>query len=190
MSDSLRPHGLYSSRNSPGQNTGLHILSLLQEIFPTQGSNPGLPHCRRLLYQLSQGKSKAAQSCLTLCNSMDYTVHGILQARILEWVPFPFSRGSSQPRIEPRSPALQVASLPAEPQGKPLVKNLPANGGDVTDLSSVPGSGRSPGGRHGNPLWCSCLENCMDRGAWWATVHRVAKSRTQLEQLSTQHIYI
>ena len=50
---------------------------------------------------------------------MDYTVHGILQARILEWVAFPFSRGSSQPGIEPRSPALQADSLPAEPQGKP-----------------------------------------------------------------------
>ena len=49
---------------------------------------------------------------------MDYTVHGILQARILEWVAFPFSRGSSQPRIEPRSPTLQAASLLAEPQKK------------------------------------------------------------------------
>ena len=52
---------------------------------------------------------------------MDYTVHGILQARILEWVAFPFSRGSSQPGMEPRSPALQVDSLPAESQGKPKV---------------------------------------------------------------------
>ena len=50
---------------------------------------------------------------------MDYTVHGILQARILEWVAFPFSKGSSQPGIEPRSPTLQADSLPAEPQGKP-----------------------------------------------------------------------
>ena len=53
MSYSLLPHGLYSSWNSPGQNTGLDSLSLLQEIFRTQGSNPGLPHCRRILYQLS-----------------------------------------------------------------------------------------------------------------------------------------
>ena len=57
---------------------------------------------------------KGAQSCPILCNPMDYTVHGILQARILEWVAFPFSRGSSQPRY----PAWQVDSLPAEPQGK------------------------------------------------------------------------
>ena len=53
MSDSLQPHGLYSLWNSPGQNTGAGSLSLLQGIVPTQGSNPGLPHCRRILYQLS-----------------------------------------------------------------------------------------------------------------------------------------
>ena len=53
VSDSLWPHGLYSPWNSPGQNTGVGSLSLLQRIFPTQGSNPGLPHCRQILYQLS-----------------------------------------------------------------------------------------------------------------------------------------
>jgi len=58
------------------------------------------------------------QLCPTLCNPIDFKAHGILQTRILEWVAFPFSRRSSQPRIEPRSPALQVDSLPAEPQGK------------------------------------------------------------------------
>ena len=63
-------------------------------------------------------KVKVTQSCMTLCDPMDYAVRRILQARILEWVAFPFSR-SSQPRIEPRSPALQADSLPAEPQGKP-----------------------------------------------------------------------
>ena len=50
---SLRPHGQYSPWNSPGQNTGVDSLSLLQGIFPTQGLNPGLPHCRWILYQLS-----------------------------------------------------------------------------------------------------------------------------------------
>ena len=64
-------------------------------------------------------KVQATQSCPTLCDPMDYTVHGILQSRILEWVAFPFSRGSSQPRIELRSPALQADSLPAKPPGKP-----------------------------------------------------------------------
>ena len=57
---------------------------------------------------------KVAQLCLTLCNPMDYTVHGILQARILEWVAFPFSGDLSNSGIEPRSPSLQADSLPAE----------------------------------------------------------------------------
>ena len=60
-----------------------------------------------------------------------------------------------------------------------VVKNLPANGGDIRDVSSIPELGRSPGGGHGNPLQYSCLENPMDRGAWQTTVHRVAKSQTQ-----------
>ena len=64
-----------------------------------------------------------------------------------------------------------------------VVKNLPANAGDIRDTDSVPGSGRSPGEGHGNPLQYSCLENPMDRGAWWATVHGVAKNRTQLRRL-------
>ena len=59
VSDSLRPHGLHSRWNSPGQNTGVGNLSLLQGIFPTQGSNPSLPHCRWILYQLShKGRPK------------------------------------------------------------------------------------------------------------------------------------
>ena len=61
----------------------------------------------------------SATKGLTLCDSMDFTACGILQARILEWVAHPFSRGSSQPGIEPRSPELQADSLPAEPPGKP-----------------------------------------------------------------------
>ena len=76
MSNSLRPHGLYSPQNSPDQNTGVGSLSLLQGIFPTQGSNPGLPYCRQILYQLSHQGSP----------------------RILEWVAYPFSSGSSWPR--------------------------------------------------------------------------------------------
>ena len=76
VSDSLRPHGLYSPWNSPGQNTGVGSLSLLQQIFPTQGSNPGLLHCRWILYKLKHKGSP----------------------RILEWVAFSFSRGPSWPR--------------------------------------------------------------------------------------------
>ena len=76
VSDSLWPHGLYSLWNSLGQNTGVGSLSLLQGIFPTQGSNPGLLHCKWILYQLSHKGSP----------------------RILEWVAYPFSSISSWPR--------------------------------------------------------------------------------------------
>ena len=58
------------------------------------------------------------------------------------------------------------------------VKNPPANAGDIRDVSSIPGLGRSPGGGRGNPLQCSCLENPMARGAWWAAVRGVAESDT------------
>ena len=97
MSYSLRPHGLYSPWNSPGQNTGVGSHSLLQRIVPMQGSNPGLLHCRQILYQLNHQGSP----------------------RILEWVAYPFSRGSSRPRRQPGSPALQADSLPAKLSGKP-----------------------------------------------------------------------
>ena len=92
-----RPHGLYSPRNSPGQNTGVGSLSLLQGIFPTQGSNPGLQHCRQILYQLSHKG----------------------RPRKLEWVAYPFSSRSSRPRNLTRSPPPQADSLPAESPGKP-----------------------------------------------------------------------
>ena len=74
------PHGLYSPWNSPGQNTGVGSGSLFQGIFPAQGLNPGLLHCRRILYQLSHKGSP----------------------RILEWVVYPFSRGSFRPRSPTR----------------------------------------------------------------------------------------
>ena len=92
MSDCLQPHGLDSPRNSSDQNTGEGSLSLLQGIFPTQGSNPGLPHCRRILYQLCHKGSP----------------------RILEWVAYPFSGALPEPGIKLESPALQADSLPAE----------------------------------------------------------------------------
>ena len=68
---------------------------------------------------VGEKKTKVAESCPTLCAPMDYTVHGILQARILEWVAFPSPGDLPSPGIKPRSPALQADSLPAEPQGKP-----------------------------------------------------------------------
>ena len=63
-----------------------------------------------------------------------------------------------------------------------MVKNPPANAGDISDAGLIPGQGRSPGGRNGNPLQYLCLENSMDRGAWQVTVHGVIKSRTQLSE--------
>ena len=139
------PPGFSVHRDSPGKNTGVGCHALLKGILPIQGWNPGLPHCRWILYPLShQGnprllewvaypfsrgsswprngtglsciagrfftsrasgeapytshKVKATDPCPTLCDSMYYTDHGILQARILEWVAFHFSMGSSQPR--------------------------------------------------------------------------------------------
>ena len=96
-------------------------------IFPDQGSNPctlywhmdslPLSHQGSLLIYVCMSV-KVAQSCPTLCDPMDYTVHGILQARILEWVAYPFSSRSSRPRNRTRSLALQADSLPAKPQGK------------------------------------------------------------------------
>ena len=62
-----------------------------------------------------------------------------------------------------------------------MVNNLPANAGDLTDKGSIPGSGRWPGEGSGNLLQYFCLENSMDRGALWATVHRVTKSQTRLK---------
>ena len=65
-----------------------------------------------------------------------------------------------------------------------MVKNPAANAEDIRDVGLIPESGRSPGGGHDNPLRYSCLENTMDRGAWWTTIHRVTKSQTRLKQLS------
>ena len=68
-----------------------------------------------------------------------------------------------------------------------MVKNLPASIGDVRDMGLIPGLGRSPGGGHGNPLQCSCLEDPLDRGAWQATVSGVAKSHIGLSDSAQTH---
>ena len=70
-----------------------------------------------------------------------------------------------------------------------LVKNLPPRATDARDPGLIPGSGRSPGGGNRNPFRYSCLENPMDRGAWWATVRGVAKSRTRLSTCRQQHYF-
>ena len=68
-----------------------------------------------------------------------------------------------------------------------VVKNMPANAGDIRGAGSTPGLGRSPGGGHGNPLQYCHLENPIGRGIWWATVHKVTESRTQMSSLSCMH---
>ena len=68
-----------------------------------------------------------------------------------------------------------------------MVKNLPPNAGDEGDTGSILGSERSLGGRYGNPFQYSCLENPMDKGAWWATVHGIAESWTQLSDSACTH---
>ena len=96
------------------------------------------------------GVRPACLQALVLCTSDILLVN-------LEMRTFPLNLGASQVAL--------------------VVKNLPANAGDMRDVGSVPGSGRSPGGESGNPLPYSCLENPMDRGTWRATVHGVEKSR-------------
>ena len=101
VSDSSRHHGLQPARllcpwDSPGKNTGVGCHALLQGIFPTQRSNPGLPHCGRIFYQLSHQGSP----------------------RILGWVAFPFSRGPSPPRNRAGVSCIAADSLPAEIPGK------------------------------------------------------------------------
>ena len=107
VSDSLQPHGLYPSMpdssvhgDSPGKNTGVRCHALLQRIFPSQGLNPGLLHCRRILYCLSHYGSQ----------------------RILELVayPIPSSEELPNPGIELGSPELQANSLPAKLPGTPI----------------------------------------------------------------------
>ena len=151
-----------------------------------------------------------AQSCLTLCDPMNCSppgssVHGIIQARILEWGAIPFSRGSSQPR-DWNSGLLQADSSPSEPpwllqfrsgqlkitldegwEDFPLsyVKESDFEDGkesacNAGDTSSIPELGRSPGEGNSYLLQYACLENSMDRRTRQAIEHGVTKSQTQL----------
>ena len=108
VSDSVRPRGLQPSRllcpwDSPGKNTGVDCHAFLQGIFPTLGSNPGLLHCRQVLYHLSHQGSP----------------------RILEWVTYPSPRELPDPGVNPGSLVLQADSLPAELPGKPIFRISP-----------------------------------------------------------------
>ena len=147
MSDFLWPQGLYSPRNSTGLNTEVGSLSLLQVIFPTQGSNSGLLHWRQILYQLNQQGS----------------------LKILEWLAYPSSSGSFHPRNWTgfscitggflTSWLLPVSCFPDGSDNK-------VSAYIARDPGSIPGLGRSPRERNGTPLQYSCLENPMGGGAW------------------------
>ena len=143
--------------------------------------------------------AKLLQSRLTLCDPLECSplgssLHGILQARILEWVAISFSKGSSWSRDQTQ--VSMCPSLASEffttsttlnggvaSTGASLViqdKKSTRKAGDAGDLGWIPELGRSPGGGNGNPFQYFCWKNPVNRGAWWATVHVVTKSQTWL----------
>ena len=127
---------------------------------------------------------KVAQSCPTLCDPIDYTVHGILQARILEWVAFPFSRGSSQPRDQTQVSHTASDSLPAEPHkgsSGPCKTTEPMNPPYVPTrvsllawlgpelVSSTLGAGYSQSRKHPEEAGATCLRARKEQNYTWAT---------------------
>ena len=157
VSDSLRPHGLQpaSPRDFSGKNTGVGCYFFLQGIFPIQRSNP---HLMCLLHRQadslpSEPPGKPIE-VLGLINKLMY-----MKCLVQHQVHSKYHIGVNINYI--------------------TVKNLPSNEGDTEDMGSIPGSGRSPGGRNSNPFRYSCLENSMDRGAW-QSMGLVEKSQTQL----------
>ena len=141
--------------------------SLLQGIFLTQGSNPGLPHCRQLLYQPShQGQTTGVGSC-SLLQGIFPTQESNLDLLHCRQILYHLSQSQ------------QEAGFPGGSVGKESACN-------VGNLGSIPELGRSPGKGNSYPLQYSGLENVMDRGVWLAIVHGVAKNGTQL---SHTHIH-
>ena len=139
------------------------------------------------------------KSYLTLSDPMDlglqgFSVHRISQARILSRLPFPSPGDLLNPGIKPLSPALQAdffyhwVAKEAHIDNyvilfvgtSPVAQTVKASDYNVGDLGSISELGRSPGEGNGSPFQYSCLENSMDRGAWQAIVHAVAKSQTRL----------
>ena len=156
----------------------LHCISVALISF-------GLPEC--CSHKLTEPGS------LWVTHWITYSVSRILENNPSEWpvVVFPpiclseentvwwWNNRPGDPCLSARSWQLPTNDLPGFPGGA-VVKNPPANAGDARDGGSIPGWGRSPKVGNGNPLQYSCLENPLDRGAWWATVYRVAKSQMWL----------
>ena len=145
------------------------------QLEKVQNAQPSLGRSRRTVLSLSSRKwvtRKRGLDCADLCFSCFWTSYwwAVNQVLASSYRPItvPFDLGNIV--IPP--------SLWASPEGQQLLKNPPANAGVARDTGSIPGLGRSPGVENGTPLQYSCLENPMNRGAWWATVHGVAKSQT------------
>ena len=156
LSDSLWPQGLCSPWDFPDQNPGAGSLSFLQGLFPTQGLNPGLSHCRRILYQVSH---KGSPTNFVGEVNQIFKVRTVPQLPKVLWrMGFPGGDGGKEPACQCRR---------------------------HRDMDWIAGSGRSPGGGNDNPLQYSCLGNPTVRRAWQATVHGFAKSWRQLRWLNT-----
>ena len=155
MSTSLQPHGLYSACNSPGQNTGVGSLSLLQWVFPTQVLNPGLLHCRRILYQLSH-KGSPGSSKLNIKRKKFLSSIGTRTNIKRTWYWVRAELVTSQPTS---------VLLPVKSHGwRSLVGYSPwgCEESDTTERLHFHFSLSCTGEGNGNPLQCSCLENPRD----------------------------
>ena len=154
-----------------GKNTGVRCQALLQAVFPTQESDPGLPHCRGILYCLSHQGSPSSDVILTFVNYLPchLTVCKLGKARRRQWHPAPvLLPGKSHGRRN------LVGCSPWGREELDTTERLPFH----FSLSCI-------GEGNGNPLQCSCLENPTDGGTWWASVYGVTQSRTRLKRLSS-----
>ena len=154
--------------------------------IPRSGRSPGVGNGYPLQYScLDRGTGQATVYWVTESDMTEQLTHF---PPLELWCLFDelFTMISEQKGVQGKSSGLWIIRIKMiiESQVMPVVKNPLASAGDVEDRGSI--RGRSPGGGHGNPCQYSCLENSMGRGAWQATVRRVAKSQTQLKRLSMQ----
>ena len=168
-SNTLRPHGLYSLWNSPGQNSGVGNLSLLQGIFPSQESNGAL------VLQVDSSPTELSGKLVywSIILGLLILILGLLYicicAQRRQWHPTPvFLPWKSHERR---------SLVGCSPWG--------CKESDMTERLHFHFSLSCIGEGNGNPLQCSCLENPRGGGAWWAAVYGVAQSRTRLKQLSS-----
>ena len=180
VSDSLRPRGLYSPWNSPGQNTGVGSLSLLQGIFPTQEWNLGLLHCRWSLYQLSyQGSpemGEGAPKCVTAENekalklvNLEWCWLSKKMIKVAKW-----SKSCHMDKQFDFFVELQKAKWELVTLIKRIWTSYSQNMNFIQNsLKSIHTASVVYGERNDNPFQYSCLENPVDRGACWAAVYGV-----------------